>query len=114
MNKIIISIYLFFSLVITFSIYKDYGISWDEGIQRSTARINFNYVFRGDQELKSWIDQDYGVVFELPLYIIEKVFKWKDVENGELYVFLYRHLFTHLFYLLGGLFLYLQTNVHKF
>ena len=110
MNKKIISIYLFFSIVITFSIYKDYGISWDEGMQRSTARINFNYVFRGDQELNSWIDQDYGVVFELPLYIIEKVFQWEDSENGELYVFLYRHLFTHIFYLLGGLVLYLLVS----
>jgi len=109
MKKVIYG-YLIISISIALYIYKDFGISWDESMQRRTGQINYDYIFNGTDELKSWIDQDYGVVFELPLYIAEKLFKWEDKENGERYVFIYRHLATHLFYIIGGVFLFLLVS----
>ena len=75
-DKFIISLYLIISIFITFSIYKDYGISTDEVVQRGTAKINMSYVFKGNKSLKTWMDRDYGVVFEAPLVILEEIFNW--------------------------------------
>ena len=110
MNKKIIIFYIIISTITTLFIYKDYGISWDEGMQRRTAQINFDYIFNGDKELDTWIDRDYGVAFELPLYTLEKVFKWEKTGGDEQYVYINRHLVTHLFYVLGGVFLFLLVS----
>ena len=78
----------------------NYGIGFDEAQQRWIGTTNFNYIVHGDQSLLEWTDQDYGVAFELPLIVIERIFKLTDSRD----IFLMRHYFTHLFFLLGALF----------
>ncbi len=106
-NLHILIFYLITTILIALFVYKDYGVSWDEDVQRKTAKLNFDYIFRGDKSLKTWKDRDYGVAFELPLVILEKAFKWEKPNGDETNVYYNRHFFTHLFYLFGGVFLYL-------
>ena len=95
------------SLLIGFCIYDDYGISWDDPMQRSTGEINYNYVFKGDNALKTFNERDYGVAFELPLIIIEKVFNIKDTRN----VYLMRHLATYLFFVFSAFICFLLIEI---
>jgi hypothetical protein len=94
------------ALIIGLNTYKNYGISWDEGSQRNLGRITYNYLFHGDDSLKHYDNKVYGVGFELPLMIIEKVFNLQDTRD----VFLMRHLVTHIFFLLGALAFFLLID----
>jgi len=97
-------------LFISIFTYKEYGLSWDEPIQRKTGGINYNYIFEKSPQLLSWKDRDYGVAFELPLYMIEKVLKQHDRYE----IFCTRHLITHIFFLLGALAAFLLIdNIYK-
>ena len=83
------------SVMLTLAIYKDYGISWDEKIQRGIGEKSYNYIVHHDESLKTFEDREYGVGFELILTVIEKKCHITDIRN----VFLMRHLVTHLFFL---------------
>lgn len=102
-NKYIGYVLFFIFLFIGFQIYDNYGISWDDPMQRTIGEVNYNYVFKGDETLKTFNERDYGVAFELPLIIIEKALNMKDTRN----IYLMRHLVTHLFFLIGAFFLFL-------
>lgn len=80
--------------------FDEYGISWDEEAQRKTGIVNYEYIFSNSQELLTWFDRDYGVAFELPLIILEKVLNLTDSRD----IFFMRHLVTHLFFLVGCFF----------
>jgi hypothetical protein len=89
-------------LIALFS-FDEYGVSWDEPQSRNNGRITYNYIFENDTELLTYHDRDYGVAIELPLYILEKVFQLNDSRS----VYIMRHLFTHLFFLIGAYFFFL-------
>ncbi len=89
---------LFFSLIIGLWVYADYGITWDDPIQRTIGEMNYNYVFKGDTALMSFNERDYGVAFELPLIIIEKALHLKDSRS----IYLMRHLISHLFFVFSA------------
>ncbi len=107
-NIVVFFVFLIY-LGIGCSIYTDYGISWDEPQSRMNGEVNLKYVsqhlapswsvgkFNNTPDLQQWVDRDYGVAFELPLYIIEKLAKPLDDRNA----FLLRHLITFLFSALG-------------
>ncbi len=108
---------LFFGVILLFGlcIYKDYGISWDEPIQRYTGMVTLNYLnerldldintsFNGSDHvtpLSQYTDRDYGVAFELPMSLIETLF---DLNEREAYDF--RHLATFLVFFLGSIAVY--------
>lgn len=87
---------LFIFLVIGISIFNDYGISFDEFAQHIIGEVNYKYVFWNDRELDHFLDKEYGVGFELPLIIIERALKLKDMAD----IYAMRHLVTHIFFLL--------------
>jgi len=93
--------------------YDEYGISWDETTQRHTGDVSMNYVanklfFSGNQDLLKYTDRDYGVAFELPLSVIEKVLSVLIGENRDTRsIYLTRHLLTHLFFLISAFFCFL-------
>ena len=89
--------------LIAFMTFDEYGMSWDESTQRETGQVSYNYVFSDDTSLLTWKDKDYGVAFELPLIILEKVFNLKDSRE----IFIMRHFATHCFFLIGCYFLFL-------
>src|SRR5215470_5768419 len=109
MNKRIkyVSIGLFFSslLLLGLSVYRDYGISFDEPRQRLTGGVTVNYLAEtfhtpafmtwweeGAPALATYPDRDYGVAFEAPAFALEHIFRLKDPRD----IYMFRHLLTFL------------------
>ena len=91
-------ILFFLAVIIGLVVYQDYGISWDETIQRDLGNVTYNYVFKGDQALKTYQDKALGTGFELPLVILERCLKLKDSRD----IYLMRHMVTHIFFLISA------------
>jgi hypothetical protein len=82
--------------------YKSYGISWDERAQREIGTVSTAYILGRDDRLLGFVNRDYGVAFEVPLIIIEKVLDLQDTQS----IYQMRHLATHVFFLVGAVFLF--------
>ena len=80
-----------------------YGISWDEEFQREMGVNTYNYIFNNDQTLLYSPTKYYGVAIEFPLYVIEKITHTSSFHD----VYYLRHLVTHCYFLIGGLFCFL-------
>ncbi len=86
------------------AVLDDYGMSGDEDIQRRTTETNLSYILGSHDGLQlKQKDKHYGVAFELPLLLTERLLGLEDTRT----IYLSRHLLTHLFFLLGGLCCYL-------
>ena len=94
------------AFIIALFTYENYGMSWDEPMQKRTGEINYDYIFSNDNSLLTWKDRDYGVAFEVPLIIIEKVLNLNDSRD----IFTMRHLVTHCFFLISCYFLFLLID----
>ena len=81
----------------------DYGVIYDESVQRALAAVTTAYMIGADDALLQHRDQTYGVAFELPLLFIELVLGLEDSRS----IHLTRHILSHLFFLVGGIFCYL-------
>ncbi len=92
-------------LIAGLSILDDYGITVDESWQRRIGVWNIRHILGEPGSLPSNHDNFYGVAFEAPLLLAEKTLG-VDHSRG---VHLSRHLLTHLFFLVGGLFAYLLS-----
>ena len=68
----------FVAVTIGLLTYKDYGMAWDEPIQRFVGTSTYEYVFHNDQSLKTIEFRNLGAGFELPLIFIEKIFNLND------------------------------------
>ena len=88
-----------------FWILDDYGIGLDELHQRQLAKENLDYVLGIPVDIYRNYDKDrfYGVSFELVLLLAERALGLDDTR----YIYMMRHLVTHLFFLISGLFCYL-------
>lgn len=105
-------VFLFFVLFLLFGlrIFDDYGIAWDEQIQRELGLNNYRYIAGGDKKLvdEYYHDKYYGPVFELLLIFIEHQLRLDDSRN----VYLMRHLVTFLVFYTGVFFFYLLCKDH--
>ena len=95
-------------LLVTFGlaglwVLDDYGVGWDAGTQRNLSVATLDYVFGGSDAIPKDSDKFYGMAFELPLLLTERVLGLEDSRD----IWLSRHLITHLFFLAGGFFCYL-------
>ena len=84
------------------AVLDDYGITSDEPAQRRIAEQNAAYI-RGDRNalpggLRLPADSYYGIAFELPLLLAERLLGLDDSRD----IYLTRHLLTHLFFIAGG------------
>jgi hypothetical protein len=86
-------------------LFQDYGVSWDEPIQRDIGLTTYGYVFHNDQTLKTYKFKNMGTGFELPLIFMEKFLKLHDTRP----IYFARHFVTHFFFLIGGFCLYLLS-----
>ncbi|MDP2922830.1 MAG: glycosyltransferase family 39 protein [Candidatus Omnitrophota bacterium] len=84
------------------SIYKDYGISWDEYRQRQTGLTTVRYVFQNNPALLTYSDRYYGAAFEVLLIAIEVFLKLSDIRT----VYLMRHLVNFLAFYISVFFFY--------
>ena len=86
------------------AVFDDYGVVGDTAIQRRIGDASFNYII-GDENalIEEHSDRFYGVAFEAPLIVVERVLGLEDIRD----VHLSRRLITHLFFLAGGFFAWL-------
>jgi hypothetical protein len=126
-SVVLLSLVVFLGLGLV--IYRDYGISWDEGINRDHGRVSLAYVMtmlpkgwpealthpatferlRSAPPLREYLDRDYGVAFELPAALGEYIFGIQDDRE----VYFYRHLLTFLVFSGGVIALY-QLAARRF
>jgi len=119
-----ISIGLFFSflLLLGLSRYRDFGISWDEPLQRLTGAVTVNYLaetFHTPAFMTWWQqdvpglaeygDRDYGVAFEAPAFALEQICRLKDSRD----IYMFHHLLTFLVYV-GGVFAVYRLAQRRF
>lgn len=120
-NKFFIFIFFIILLLIGLSVFKDYGVSWDEHINRRNGLISLNHVIQqlginylsNDIELakfaeplNTYKDKDYGVVFDMPVAAIERIFSINNV-SSQYYL---RHFLTYLIFLVGVFSVFKMTN----
>jgi hypothetical protein len=104
-------ILLLFVLAITgLNTYKTYGTQWDEYLQREMGRFNYNYITGANDSLKVWRGRDYGIVVELPLYVLEKKLA-PDKPSDSIFL---RHLACFILFCVGVVFFYLTLLKLKF
>lgn len=96
-----------FSLFVAVNIYDAYGVSWDEANQREIGLVNVEYVLGKSDVLLTYKDRDYGSVFEIFLLVTEKIANANSFRE----IFLVRHLVSHFFFILGGLFCFLLVKL---
>lgn len=117
---------LFFGgiLLLGLLIYPHYGISIDEKVSHANGMISLKYVAQllapewvaADPQfaqyptpLAEYYDRDYGVAFELPVTLLERLLQYNDVRDQ----FLLRHLCTFLV-CFGGLIAMYQLAARRF
>jgi hypothetical protein len=101
--------YLLVIVLICIFLYKDYGISWDEPVQRGIGEAAYNYVTTGNRAYMQMHDKIYGVGFELPLIYLERLFHLTDSRD----IFLFRHLANVLFFAFAC-FIFFRLNFKLF
>ena len=87
------------------AVLDDYGVSADEAVQRGIAIANADYIAAGDDDLyyrdhryHGTFYRYYGIVFEMPLLLVERALGLQDSRR----IYLTRHLLIHLFFIAGG------------
>jgi len=103
-NKIVVCLFFAAYLFIGISIFKDYGISWDEHVSRMNGVITVKYVVERDQTLFTYRDRYYGTAFETLLVAMEGFLNLTENPRA---IFFMRHLVTFLFFYLSVFFFYL-------
>ena len=115
-NNLIIFIYFFIICSIGILSFSDYGISTDEHDTRITGFVSLKYIFtiffsnsvnKIDQIIKlpdinEWIDS-VGIIFNLPMALLEFIFKVEDSRN----YYLFRHLANFLIFFISVYFFFL-------
>ena len=85
-------------LILGAFICNDYGVGWDEIVQREIGVVNLEVARTGDEShIANFLNKDHGAAFELPLLVIEKVLA--PPAFGDM--ILIRHICGYLFYMAG-------------
>ena len=105
-------IILIVTFLISFSIYKDFGISIDEESTRYHGLVSLNYIievfnFNFDpieniKRLETYEYREYGVFFEILPALLENIFEIKSYKE----IFYFRHLYVHIIFLISMIFFY--------
>lgn len=93
-----------------FSNYTTYGTQWDEYLQREMGRFNYNQITGQNDSLKVWRGRDYGIVVELPLYVLEKKLAPHEPAKS---IFI-RHLACYMLYCFGVFIFYITLLKLRF
>ena len=82
------------------AVLDDYGVSADEQHERRLGHRTLDYILGDPDALLTDVHIYYGVAFEIPLAVVERVLGLERSRE----IYLTRHLLTHAFHLVGGLF----------
>jgi hypothetical protein len=99
---LIVALFFVTYFIIGLSIFRDYGISWDEPIQRTYGLDVYDYVLGNNQNLLKNKDRFYGPIFELILVTKEKGLNITDTQQ----IYYLRHLATFALFFAGAVFFY--------
>ena len=86
-------------LTIGVAVLDDYGAGWDAGTQWNFAKRTLAFISGHEESLPQDHNRYYGMAFELPMLLVERILGLEDVRN----IILNRHLLTHLFFLAAAL-----------
>jgi len=116
-SDLLVALYFLAFFCLGLWIYRDYGFSVDEGLQRNIALKNLEFIAhffkitswldgveplaRPESVFLGFADRDYGVVFELPAEILIRVF---NVQGPNIYYV--RHLLTFATFFLATIYFY--------
>jgi hypothetical protein len=118
--RICIVLFFLFYLSVGFSVYKDYGISWDEPIQRDSGIISAKYLtslivpsfnppeYSRVPSLRECPDCKYGIIFDSFMYFCDVLLGYHD--NMLEQCFYFRHLCTFLLFFVSTIFFFLILN----
>lgn len=117
----VVGIFFLSHLIVGSIILDDYGVSMDEPIQRKHGIVSLEYVngklghllpFENlyDEDLETYDHRDYGVVFQMGAYFIERSLGLSDTRD----IFLLRHALVFLLFWLSAIFFYriLEHHLH--
>jgi hypothetical protein len=110
------AVLLFFAalLMLAPALYRDYGISWDEPLQRFTGAVTVRHLAERFMpslvhsaasrlpDLDAYVDRDHGPAFEVPAVALEAMLGLKDKRD----IYMFRHLLTFLVCYLGWMAIY--------
>lgn len=115
-SKLIVILFFLGLITLGLIIFKDYGFALDEHVNRENGAVTLRYIlslieqlagvdiqwaksalFGFHNDLGTYRDRDYGVAFDLPAMLIERIFQIDTSRNQ----FLLRHLLTYFVFLLG-------------
>ena len=86
------------------AVVDDYGIGGDTIHQRRIANANAEYIATGDMSgLSQAADityRYYGIAFDMPILLLAE--RALGLQESNIYLYLTRHLLTHLFFIAGG------------
>lgn len=104
-NDLPFIIFFIIFLVVGISIYRDYGISWDEPISRdNNGVLNYDFIRTGDyQPIITGNEKYHGPAFEILLVGIERLCGLKNMQD----IYFMRHLVTFFAFALSVLFFYM-------
>jgi hypothetical protein len=102
-KHIIVAVFFAAVLAIGLVAFKDYGVAWDEPVQRQYGSEVYGYIVHHDQQLLVDRHRYYGPVFELLLYSLEKALGLNDTRP----IYMMRHLVNFLVFWAGVVFFYL-------
>ena len=118
-SKILIFLFLAVYLLFGIFIFKDYGISFDENINRFNGFVSLKYVFEklganidlslfvnNLPSLSDYVDRAYGVVFDLPVAALEVILNLRDSQE----IYLLKHLINFLVFFLSSICFYFLLN----
>lgn len=116
---------LFFGLLtlLGLGLHRDYGIPWDEQVERFSGIISAKYValrlapalarreenFSQIPDLHANPDADHGVFFQLPLVVLERLLGVDDTRD----VYFLRHLVVFLTFV-GGVYVFYRLAAQRF
>ncbi len=111
-----IALFFLVYFIIGISVYKDYGVSWDEPMHRQIAMVTAKHlasIFLPDYQSKDFTSlpalaeysaKQYGVIFDLPMYVAEVFLGYKSTMPEIYYL---RHLGTFLLFYISVVFFFL-------
>ncbi len=122
-SKILIFLFLVIYLLFGIFIFKDYGISFDENINRFNGFVSLKYIFQklgvdinlslfvnNLPNLADYVDKAYGVAFDLPVALFEVILKLSDSQQ----VYFFKHLINFLIFFSSSVgFYFLLKNIFK-
>ena len=85
----------------------DYGVGYDEPYHRAVGNAALDFIAgdgaRAFDQVVDYPSRYYGAVFHAPVVLTERLIGLDDNQD----IYLNKHLFTHLFFLISGVFCYL-------